>query len=32
MKQMKAVEVRQARGPLQVVEWDVSSGTARIIG
>lgn len=31
MKQMKAVVVRQARGPLQVVEWDVSSDTAGII-
>jgi hypothetical protein len=29
---MKAVEVRQARGPLQIVEWNVSSGSARIIG
>lgn len=28
MKQMKAVEIRQARGPLQLVERDVSSDTA----
>ena len=28
MKQMKAVEIRQARGPLQLVEREVSSDTA----
>lgn len=32
MKQMKAVVVRQARGPLQVVEREVYSNTAGIIG
>ena len=32
MKQMKAVVVRQARGPLQVVEREVYSDTAGIIG
>ncbi len=32
MKQMKAVEVGQARRPLQLVEREVSSNTARIIG